>query len=338
MIRKTLNALVVVCVFALLPAQVRATFHLMKVVEVFPGTATDPTAQYIMLQMYFPGQNFVAGHSVAVFDTNGMTLGTFTFPSDLANGADLATILIATPDAQTLFGVTADLMMTPVIPAAGGAVCYDVIDCVAWGSFSAPNTLPVPPGTPFNAPTGLVLGMAMHRDLSSGGSVTNFVLAPPEPRNNAGQTGMLGATPTPGATATPTPAATVTPPPCVGDCNDSGQVTVDEILTMVNIALSNTSISACEAGDENHDSQITVDEILTAVNHALNGCSGAEQACVGSGGTVSTSLCCAGVGDFPNTCSIGACGCSPQASHEVQICNCGAGKCFGEASAGCVTR
>jgi hypothetical protein len=116
--------------------------------------------------------------------------------------------------------------------------------------------------------------MAMHRDLSSGGSVTNFVLAPPEPRNNAGKTGMLGATPTPGATAAPTPAATVTPPPCVGDCNGSGQVTVDEILTMVNIALSNTSISACEAGDENHDSQITVDEILAAVNNALNGCTG----------------------------------------------------------------
>jgi Carboxypeptidase regulatory-like domain len=125
---------------------------------------------------------------------------------------------------------------------------------------------------------------------------------------------------------------------CVGDCNGNGQVTVDEILTMVNIALGNTPVTTCEAGDANHDGQITVDEILTAVNHALNGCSGAEQACVGSGGTVSTSLCCAGVGDFPNTCSIGACGCSPQASHEVQICNCGAGKCFGEASAGCVTR
>ena len=49
---------------------------------------------------------------------------------------------------------------------------------------------------------------------------------------------------------------------------------VDEILTMVNIALSNTSISTCEAGDENHDSQITVDEILAAVNNALNGCTG----------------------------------------------------------------
>jgi hypothetical protein len=50
------------------------------------------------------------------------------------------------------------------------------------------------------------------------------------------------------------------------------QVTVDEILTMVNIALGNVSVTTCEAGDANQDGQITVDEILTAVDHALNGC------------------------------------------------------------------
>ena len=60
--------------------------------------------------------------------------------------------------------------------------------------------------------------------------------------------------------------------PCVGDCNGNGTVTVDEILTMVNIALGNTPVTACEAGDANHDGEITVDEILTAVNNALNGC------------------------------------------------------------------
>ena len=62
-------------------------------------------------------------------------------------------------------------------------------------------------------------------------------------------------------------------PPCVGDCNDDGHVTVNDILTMVNIALGNASLLDCEAGDANHDAQITIDEILTAVNNALNGCS-----------------------------------------------------------------
>jgi predicted outer membrane repeat protein len=60
---------------------------------------------------------------------------------------------------------------------------------------------------------------------------------------------------------------------CVGDCNGDHQVTVDDILTMVNIALGNTPVTACEAGDANGDGQITVDEILTAVDNALNGCS-----------------------------------------------------------------
>jgi len=62
------------------------------------------------------------------------------------------------------------------------------------------------------------------------------------------------------------------PPSCVGDCDGLGQVTVDEILAMVNIALGNADASACRAGDANHDDEITVNEILTSVNNALSGC------------------------------------------------------------------
>jgi hypothetical protein len=58
---------------------------------------------------------------------------------------------------------------------------------------------------------------------------------------------------------TPTPS---TPPaPCVGDCNGDGSVAVDEILTMVSIALGNADTSACDAGDAGGDRGITVDEI-----------------------------------------------------------------------------
>lgn len=59
---------------------------------------------------------------------------------------------------------------------------------------------------------------------------------------------------------------------CVGDCDGSNDVTVDEIITMVNIGLGSQSVSACLAGDSNGDGQVTVDEIVTAVNNALNGC------------------------------------------------------------------
>jgi hypothetical protein len=80
------------------------------------------------------------------------------------------------------------------------------------------------------------------------------------------------------ATVTPTPSGAgtpiVTPTPilCTGDCHDDSQVTVDEILTMVNIALGNLDVSSCQPGDANDDNQVTIDEILTAVNNALNGC------------------------------------------------------------------
>ena len=61
---------------------------------------------------------------------------------------------------------------------------------------------------------------------------------------------------------------------CIGDCDGSAVVTVDELLTMVNIALGDAQVSDCEAGDSSGDGQITVDEILTAVNNALDGCPG----------------------------------------------------------------
>jgi len=53
-----------------------------------------------------------------------------------------------------------------------------------------------------------------------------------------------------------------------------------------------------------------------------------QKSCLNSGGTVSTSSCCQATDDFPNTCLIGACGCSPTDSHQVKVCDCGDGKCF----------
>jgi hypothetical protein len=53
-----------------------------------------------------------------------------------------------------------------------------------------------------------------------------------------------------------------------------------------------------------------------------------ERSCINSGGIVETSLCCKSASDFPNSCMIGACGCSPENSHSVKICECPEGKCF----------
>jgi hypothetical protein len=40
---------------------------------------------------------------------------------------------------------------------------------------------------------------------------------------------------------------------------------------MVNLALG-TAASPCSAGDANHDGEITIDEILRAINVALSSC------------------------------------------------------------------
>jgi hypothetical protein len=59
---------------------------------------------------------------------------------------------------------------------------------------------------------------------------------------------------------------------CTGDCRGDGAVGIDELLTMVDVALGNLPVSACAAGDANGDGRITVDEILGAVANALTSC------------------------------------------------------------------
>jgi len=71
--------------------------------------------------------------------------------------------------------------------------------------------------------------------------------------------------------------------------------------------------------------QVIVDESQETFN-VIN--SGKEQACKNSGGTVTISSCCISAGDFPGNCGIGSCGCAPENSHEVKVCNCPQGKCF----------
>jgi len=61
-----------------------------------------------------------------------------------------------------------------------------------------------------------------------------------------------------------------------------------------------------------------------------------EELCKNSGGTVKTQLCCKSVSDFPDTCLIGACGCSEENSHEVKICDCGEGNCWDSNKVKCI--
>ena len=59
---------------------------------------------------------------------------------------------------------------------------------------------------------------------------------------------------------------------CVGDCNQSRTVTVDELVTGVDIALGIATLDQCSAFDCNGNQEVTVDCLVKAVNAALNGC------------------------------------------------------------------
>ncbi len=59
---------------------------------------------------------------------------------------------------------------------------------------------------------------------------------------------------------------------CSGDCDGGGEVSSDELITMVNVALGAADVSACTAGDADQDGTIAIDELIAAVNSALNGC------------------------------------------------------------------
>jgi len=84
-------------------------------------------------------------------------------------------------------------------------------------------------------------------------------------------------TPTQATTSTPTstPSDTPTPsptPPCPSDCNRNRRVTVEEIVTTVNLALGIAPVTQCPPADIDNDGSVTVDEIVRAVGAALNGC------------------------------------------------------------------
>jgi hypothetical protein len=177
----------------------QAAFHLMKIREVHTGGASG--GSYVVLQMFNPGQNLVGGHKIDVYASNGTKSSSFEFPGNVASGADQATILAAgegyaasfpsgpAPDAPE--GSALDL------PAAGGAVCFESIDCVSWGGFTGNASLPFPgAGTPVSS-GGVTAGKVLRRSIEPGcstllelgddtnDSATDFSEQAPNPRSNA---------------------------------------------------------------------------------------------------------------------------------------------------------
>jgi hypothetical protein len=64
---------------------------------------------------------------------------------------------------------------------------------------------------------------------------------------------------------------------CAGDCGGNGQVTIEEVITAVNIALDVVSLAACPSIDANGDGAVEINELVRAINRALGGCAAAQR-------------------------------------------------------------
>jgi hypothetical protein len=201
--RFSLCALGAALVAALLAAPAaQATFHLIKVREVYPGSADD---SYVELQMFAAGQTFLTNHAMTVYDSSGALVHSSKFASGLTNGQNQSTVLIGDTGVQSKFGVAPDLVDPELsIPAAGGAACWNAgglpADCVAWGNFSGGAALQTAAGTTVGSPAspgGISSGKAIRRTIEPGcptlleesddsdDSATDFSEVTPGPRDNA---------------------------------------------------------------------------------------------------------------------------------------------------------
>jgi hypothetical protein len=204
-------ALLIGAVVSLIAAPAaQATFHLISIREVYPGSAALPQASYVELQMYEGGQNFVGGHGVTLYNSTGGVIGTFAFASSLPGpSVSQQAILVGDSGVESAFGVKPDLVNSAFnVPASGGAACWaGSIDCVAWGNFT--GSTPTAVGAPVDG-AGIPDGSAIRRKIS-GGSCTNLLDAADDTNDSA--TDFGNATPAPVSYATVPGAATCTPPP-----------------------------------------------------------------------------------------------------------------------------
>ena len=197
-----------------------ATFHIVVVEQVFPGLEPAPHAQYVMLRTQAPVQTAVYDQPFPVFDAAGNPVGTFgafcstprqscVLPavSPACSAGDCPQpfdsngrhILAATPWAEQLFCITADLVATGVLEYPSGRVCWGdcdlrtdcgsgPVDCVAYGSYTGDNA---PFGSPAMSPA---LGEALVADPAR---QNQFLLAPPNNPLLDNSKGFSAGAPTP---------------------------------------------------------------------------------------------------------------------------------------------
>jgi hypothetical protein len=193
---------------AFFASSAQASFHLIYVSEVYPGSTAQPQSSYVELQMYEDEEHFLGNHSVTLYNSAGGTIGTFAVPADLPGPSiSQQTALVGDDGVEAAFGVKPDLISSSFnIPAAGGAACWTGLDCVSWGSFSGSTS----PASGVSAP-GIPNGSALARRISRGPCANRL---DEQDDSNDSDTDFVDAPPSPQAyTTVPSPPACVPPAP-----------------------------------------------------------------------------------------------------------------------------
>ena len=184
------------------PQQADAAFHIMNINEVMAGANGYSDIQFVELQMEASGQNLVSGHTIDFYNAGGTITGTFTFPSNVGNAANGSSILIGTTAFASASSVAPDFTMSSDIMAPDGRVCFQTIDCVAYGNYTGSNS---GYGTPAAA-LPITGNSSLKRGTNTNNNINDFTLGAPAPRNNAGLSGTV--TPPPAAPTSLTAADT----------------------------------------------------------------------------------------------------------------------------------
>jgi hypothetical protein len=123
-----------------------AAFHCMRVAAVMGGAFGDADIQYVELRMNAGGQNVVGGHDITFRNATGALQATFVFPSNVASGANGASILIATAEFDAISSVEPDFLFSD-----GTVVDPDTLMTVPQNTTGAGNL-----NHPIQAPDGKV--------------------------------------------------------------------------------------------------------------------------------------------------------------------------------------
>jgi len=95
---------------------------------------------------------------------------------------------------------------------------------------------------------------------------------------------------------------------CVGDCNGDGEVTVDELVTGVDVALGTATMRQCRTVNDSGSDRVTVDELVRAVDAAINGCPATVDVFRAPAGTDVSGPLSASQGVLPNGRKVDAAG------------------------------